>query len=123
MTELERELRELEERHLRPDVRSSPEAMGDILAQEFVEFGSSGRIHDRATVIAALPGQALFQFRVDAFTVRALAPEVVLTTYRLSAWSRSEEQARVTLRSSVWVHRAGRWQMVFHQGTVEAPAR
>jgi len=123
MTELARELREREEMHLRPDVRSSREAMCELLAEEFVEFGSSGRIHDRAAVIAALPGQAPFEFRVDAFTARALAPEVALTTYRLSAWSGSPDQARVTLRSSVWVRRAGRWQMVFHQGTVEAPTR
>src|SRR5206468_12618079 len=37
---LERELRELEESHLRSDVRSSPESMGALLADEFVEFGS-----------------------------------------------------------------------------------
>lgn len=92
--------------------------MAELLADEFVEFGSSGRIFDRASVIATTASQAPFQFRIDAFTARAVAAEVALTTYRLSAWSTSEAEARVTMRSSLWVRRAGRWQMLFHQGTV-----
>jgi hypothetical protein len=96
--------------------------MADHLAGEFMEFESSGRVFDRAAVIDATSGQAPFQFRIEAFTARALAAEVALTTYRLSVWSESETKARVTLRSSVWVHRAGRWQMIFHQGTVTSGA-
>lgn len=115
---LQQELRDLEESHLRFDVRSSAESMGALLADEFIEFGSSGRILDRTAVLASISGNAACQFRVDSFAVRALAPGIALTTYRLSAWTDSESQARVTLRSSVWVHRAGRWLLVFHQGTV-----
>jgi hypothetical protein len=115
---LERQLRELEESHLRSDVRSSPESMQALLADEFIEFGSSGRIFDRAAVIATLSGQPGFKSRIDDFVVRALSPKVALTTYRLSVWSTSGGQAKVTLRSSIWVHRAGRWLLVFHQGTL-----
>jgi hypothetical protein len=116
-TSLESQVRKLEESHLRSDVRSSPESMLALLADDFIEFGSSGRIFDRAAVIASLSGQPGFESRIDDFVVRALSPDVALTTYRLSVWSTSEGKARVTLRSSVWVHRAGRWLMVFHQGT------
>ena len=114
---LEQELKDLEESHLRFDVRSSAESMGALLADEFIEFGSSGRILDRTAVLASISSNPACQFRIDSFDVRALAPGVALTTYRLSAWSDSESQARVTLRSSVWVHRTGRWLLVFHQGT------
>jgi hypothetical protein len=117
-TDLEAHLRALEESHLRPEVRSSPESMRALLAEEFVEFGSSGRVFDRARVIASVSGQTAFRSRLDEFVVRSLAPGVALTTYRLSAWSESEGQARVTLRSSVWVQRAGGWVLVFHQGTL-----
>jgi len=115
---LERELRELEESHLRSDLPSSPGLISGLLADEFVEFGSSGRIFDREAVIASMSDQAGFQFRMDTFVARALSPGVALTTYRLSAWSDCESQARITLRSSVWVHRHGRWLLVFHQGTL-----
>ena len=115
---LEQELKDLEESHLRFDVRSSAESMGALLADEFIEFGSSGRILDRTAVLASISGNAACQFRIDAFAVHVLAPGAVLTTYQLSAWTDSKSQARVTLRSSVWVHRTGRWLLVFHQGTV-----
>jgi len=114
----ERKLRELEESHLRSDVRSSPESLHALLADDFVEFGSSGLIFDRAAVIATLPSQPAFESRVDDFVARSLSPEVALTTYRLSTWPISGGQAKVTLRSSVWVHREGRWMLVFHQGTL-----
>ena len=114
---LEAQLRTLEESHLRHEVRASPDAMKSLLADDFVELGSSGRVFDRATVLASLATQAGFQSRIEQFSVRLLAPGVALTTYRLSTWSQSEEHSRVTLRSSVWTHRVGRWVMVFHQGT------
>src|SRR5215210_3512290 len=114
---VERQLRELEESHLRADIRSSPESLQALLADEFIEFGSSGRIFDRAAIVATLPGQPCFNSRIDDFVVRILSPQVALTTYRLAVWSTSEGQSRVTLRSSVWVHRGSRWLLTFHQGT------
>jgi hypothetical protein len=114
---LEGELRPLEECHLRAGIRSSAAAIGALLADEFVEFGSSGRILDRAATIELLSKHPALRFRIDAFVAHPLALGAALTTYRLSEWSVSESQARVTLRSSVWVHRDGRWLLVFHQGT------
>ena len=52
-------LRELEERLLQPDVRRSPRAVADLLADEFVEFGSAGRIFDKPQIIAALRDEPL----------------------------------------------------------------
>ena len=114
---LEQELRRLEESHLRADIRSSPDAMRALLADDFVEFGSSGRVFDRAAVEASVAGQPAFGSRIDDFAVRALSPDAALTTYRLSAWPASGGPVKVTLRSSIWMRRDGRWVMVFHQGT------
>ena len=43
--------RELEERLLQPDVRSSAEEIAKLLADEFIEFGSSGRVFNKHHVI------------------------------------------------------------------------
>jgi glyoxylase I family protein len=91
--------------------------MRALLDDELVELGSSGRVLDRAAVEASLEGQSPFASRIDDFVVRALSPDAALTTYRLAAWPPGGGGARVTLRSSVWVRRAGRWVMAFHQGT------
>lgn len=55
---LQSHLRTLEESHLRPEVRSSPEALGALLAEDFFEFGSSGQVWDRQTILEDVPSEA-----------------------------------------------------------------
>jgi len=111
------ELRQLEERLLRPDVRKSAQAVADLLADEFMEFGSSGRIFDKQQIIAALQDEPTIQQSLLDFKTIVLAPEVVLTTYR-AVRRTMERQATYTLGSSIWRLDEGRWQMLFHQGTL-----
>lgn len=115
---LEAQFRELEESHLRPENRASPEAMGAILAEDFSEFGSSGRVWDRAANLVG--DDEPFEWSIESFGVRLLAPGVALTTYRLSAWTKTAPEPRASLRSSVWIERGGRWVLLFHQGTKAA---
>ncbi len=115
--ELEAQLRELEESHLRPEIRSSPEALRSLLADDFVEIGSSGRMWDREKVITALSGETAFTAAIEQFSVKSLAPGVALTTYRLVITADGSANARLTLRSSIWVQRGGHWLLLFHQGT------
>ena len=113
-------LRQLEEQLLAPEVRRSAERVGRMLADDFVEFGSSGRAYDKAQIIEALQQEAPdpdVRIRVTEFAARRLAPEVVLVTYR-SVRQGAPGAAQVSrLRSSIWKMIDGRWQMVFHQGT------
>lgn len=107
----ERLLRELEEGLLQPSVRASAEQAAALLADEFVEFGSSGRIYDKKQIIELLQeeqGQSR-QRTVSDFSARQLATDVVLLTYRIV-------ETR-TIRSSIWKLTNGQWRMVFHQGT------
>jgi hypothetical protein len=111
-------LRQLEERLLQPDVRRSSAAVGDLLADEFMEFGSSGRIFNKQQIIDALRGEATPSQRlVLDFRTSVLAPGVVLATYRLTRSDSDGEAATHSLRSSIWKLVGQRWQMVFHQGT------
>ena len=109
-------IRELEQRLLQPDVRASEAALGALLADDFVEFGSSGTVYDKRSIIAALlreePDGAPRTMR--DFAARRLTTDVILVTYRIV-------ESR-TLRSSIWRAADGRWQMVFHQGAPSDPA-
>lgn len=109
-------LRQLEEELLKPEVRSSPERVGRLLA---VEFGSSGHACDKAQTVAALqqetPDPAV-RIVLTEFAARCLAPEVVLVTYRTTRRG-SPDAPPSRLRSSIWKRIDGRWKMVFHQGT------
>jgi len=112
-------LRDLEEELLKPEVRRSADQVGRLLADDFVEFGSSRRVFDRAEIIAALQHEApdpAIRISLTDFSARQLAPGVILVTYR-TVRSGPGAPAGTKLRSSIWKLLAGRWQMVFHQGT------
>ena len=115
--EAEEEIRRLEERLLTPEVRTAPEELARLLADDFLEFGSSGHMFDRQEVIATLPLQSKEQLVLTDFQVRLLAPTIALAMYRVARSGEQHEVSQGSLRSSIWRRTAGRWQMVFHQGT------
>jgi hypothetical protein len=117
LDELGSHLRSLEEEMFRTTVRKDGAAMGSMLAEEFREFGASGRMFGRAEILAELAGETEREIALRDFEVEVLAEGVALATYRAVRREVGVE-AIESLRSSVWVERDGRWQMVFHQGTV-----
>ncbi len=114
--------RHLEQELHRPETRSSRDAVSALLANDFMEFGSSGGIYNKAVVVDALAREAatdtLTLSEVHDFTVSSIAPEAVLVTYRSMRRSDCGAPERQTLRSSIWKRIDGRWQMLFHQGTI-----
>lgn len=60
--ETERELlRRLEERLLQPEVRRSARDLDELLADEFVEFGGSGRVFGKREIIETLRDEPAIQ--------------------------------------------------------------
>jgi hypothetical protein len=113
-------LRRLEEQLLRPEVRTSAEQVGRLLADDFIEFGSSGHAYDKPQIIEALRQEVpdpTIRISLTEFVARRLAPEVILVTYRTTQRGGPEVPERSRLRSSIWRMVEGRWQMAFHQGT------
>lgn len=110
---IERLLEKLERQLLESQARKSG-LVTELLAEEFVEFGSSGRQFNKAQTVAALQAEAPIQVTTTQFKVRLLSPQIALVTYRAQ---RHSEPPVHTLRSSIWQQREGQWKMVFHQGT------
>jgi hypothetical protein len=111
---LEKHLRELEERLLQTEVRKSPEELDQLLADDFVEIGSSGRLFNKQQIIEGLINETPVHRTLLDFKIKLLAPDVALVTYRVH----NHEEQRYSLRSSIWKRNEDRWQMVFHQGTL-----
>ena len=101
----------LERELLTTTCRSSRERVEALLHPEFREHGASGRIWTRQDVLDELPAAPAVDGVGVGFDSRDLAPGVLLLTYRI-------EGGRPSTRSSIWVHADGRWQMLFHQGTL-----
>jgi hypothetical protein len=114
--------RQLEQDLHRPDLRSSREAVSARLADDFLEFGSSGCVYNKAVVIDALaeeaPADRITVPEVHDFTAKMIAPDAVLVLYRSVRRSEGAEPAKTTLRSSIWKRADGQWKMFFHQGTI-----
>jgi hypothetical protein len=109
-------LRRLEERLLDLAVRASGEEVAALLADDFVEFGGSGRVFGKQQIVEALRVESPVRRTLADFRARWLAPGVVLVTYRVSRHD-ADGGAVPSLRSSVWERVEGRWRLVFHQGT------
>jgi len=105
-------IRQLEEKLLKPGVRSSRVELKKLLADGFFEFGSSGRVLYKDEDIAD-DGIGMVKMNLSDFEIRPLSDDIVLATYRIV----NENTNQHSLRSSIWKLNEGGWKMVFHQGT------
>lgn len=113
MKTLEQEIYELECSHISPEVRVSPTELGQVLDDEFYEFGSSGSIFWRSEYYGDHPLDP-DEMEISDFRMHRLGDEAVLTTYRIE----NRTTGRNTNRSSVWKKRTDGWKLFFHQGTI-----
>ncbi|TAA66327.1 nuclear transport factor 2 family protein [Planococcus salinarum] len=113
MKGLEEEIYALECRHISPDVRTSPAKLGEVLDDEFYEFGSSGGLILRSEYDKDHP-LSPDHMEISDFRMHPLGNDAVLTTYRIE----NKTTGRNTNRSSVWKKRDTGWRLFFHQGTV-----
>ena len=116
------ELKRLEEMLLRPEVRRSREAMDALLADDFVEYGRSGRIYDKAAIQEMADKPFDGQLSLYRFSAKALAPSVALVKYS-TVLRQTDGNELHSLRSSIWWRTERGWQLVFHQGTPCDPAK
>lgn len=114
-------IRRLELSLLDPGVRASADLLNDLIADDFVEFASTGRTFGKDEVLIRLPAECGVGFTVDDFRTCILSADVVLATYRAIRSTDAGRNRQHSLRSSIWKHSAAGWQMVFHQGTPAPP--
>jgi hypothetical protein len=120
------EIRSLEEALHRPSVRRSRDALEQLLAKGFVEFGSSGAVYHRDELIVRLVQEDNDNDEVQTelgacdYALTSISTDAALLTYRTHHKESDGEQ--LVLRSSIWKYAEGRWQMLFHQGTLTKPA-
>jgi hypothetical protein len=114
---LELQIRELEERLLDPRVRKEVKEVAALLADDFVEFGGSGKVYDKDKTLHALATETGASHEIQDFRITILGADVVLATYRAVLFDPYDGRDVHSLRSSIWKRVNDRWQIVFHQGT------
>lgn len=99
----------LEMELLEPSVRADPVRVRELIHNDCIEFGSTGRVYNKKILIEMLRSERPSSVVIRDFTVRQLSSD---TAYRTVG--QAGQEAR---RSSMRVRQDGVWRMVFHQGT------
>lgn len=118
MPPTETHLKNLEQRLLQTEVRLSPAELDELLADEFIEFTSTGAAYDKAQIIELLVKAAPAQLSLEDFKATLLAPDIALATFVYHRGASKDKPAARSLRSSIWKRFGDRWRLVFHQGTL-----
>jgi hypothetical protein len=106
---------------LDPSVRRHRDRVSALLAEDFIEFGSSGRVWTREIIIDLLANEEFQPTALEDFHCGRIADGVMLVTYRTVRPGVDGGAPTSTLRSSLWVREAsGEWRIRFHQGTPAA---
>lgn len=112
--QLQEHLHALEERLLHPDRETDRSELKGLLAPEFKEFCTSGRIFNINQLANALSTSHPRAATMSHFYVTPLGKDAALTTYHITTANSTSHH------SSIWVQRESKWQMLFHQGTIAA---
>lgn len=115
--EIAAHLQRCEESLLDPAARKNRAHVADLLAGDFQEFGSSGRVWTREQILDLLESEEPQQLAMENLVCHLIARGAALITYlAVRSDAETNEQTR-TLRSSLWTEESGKWRMRFHQGT------
>lgn len=112
MNHLKEHIYKLEHSHIQNNIREDLGKLGEILAEDFFEIGSSGFVYTREDCLT--DGVVLSNMKMYNFDLHPLTEHVVLTTYFIVDSTRN----RNTYRSSIWKQVDGKWRLYFHQGTI-----
>ncbi len=112
--ELEKHMYSLETALLKGEVRKSAVRLNELIADDFIEYSSTGKIYNKENILNRLPSEDNPRITMSNFQLRYLSPTAVLTTFKVYI----ESKQKYSLRSSVWKLNNGKWQMTFPQGTI-----
>lgn len=108
------ELQTLEESLWKSKTRFDRAYMDSILAEDFFEFGRSGRTYTRKECLDHSVEEIHATLPLKNFTVHEISEKVFLVTYISEV---QYEELEIGNRSSLWKKTEEGWKLKFHQGT------
>ena len=93
--------------------------MNELIANDFFEFGRSGRVYQRQDPLAVTTQTIDAVLPLPEFQIRLLDENIAQVTYNSAVtYNGVVEHAR---RSSIWSRTKGGWVLRFHQDTPFQP--
>ena len=110
------ELQRLEEELWIDETRFDRPYMEKVMANDFFEFGRSGRVYEREDTLTIDKGSIDAVIPLPNFKIRLLTDDVAQVTYDSAVtYDGVVEKGR---RSSIWTRAGNSWLLRLHQGTV-----
>ncbi|MEA3399042.1 MAG: DUF4440 domain-containing protein [Patescibacteria group bacterium] len=116
MKELKELIYKLETDLLKPEFRTSVEKLNELIANDFIEYGSAGLVYDKKVILERLPQGNSPTYTLSDFKIIVLSEEIIQTRFKTDRVNLDGTKT-MSLRTSLWRNTNGNWQMFFHQGT------
>lgn len=115
MNDITATIKELELSLLTPEIRSSREALGKLLADDFTELGTSGNRYTKADILERLPSNTQkVHYVVTDFAVETPTPNTAIAYFTTERTIDGLDKV-VSKRSSHWRKTEHGWQMFYHE--------
>lgn len=120
MTYLKEHILQLENDLLKSEIRKSSERISELLANDFIEFCSSGdEYHYKdGDVFQAENDNSTLDWEISDFQIKELSNDCILSLFKLIKHDVVDGNKKYSLCSSIWRIYDGEWKMFFHQGTL-----
>lgn len=110
-------IKELELSLLKPEVRSSKDSLDKLLADDFVEIGTSGKKYTKSDILERLPNTLeKVEYTAIDFSVEMPSKDVAITTFKTERTTDGNDKV-ISQRNSHWRKTDSGWQMFFHEAT------
>lgn len=110
------ELKELEEKLWIAEFRFDRAWMENVLAEDFFEFGRSGKTYSRSECLDIDHGDMIdATIPLPEFVARYIGSDTVQTIYKSIV--KYDGETEYGNRSSIWRKTSNGWKLKFHQGT------
>lgn len=119
MEDLKQTILNLEKELMKSEVRKSAERISNLMADDYMEFCSSGfeYHYKNGDVFQDKDDHTEFNWEILDFHMKLLSKEYILATYKVIKHNGADEDKKYSLRSSIWKLIEGKWKIIFHQGT------
>lgn len=109
--DIEKHIFDLENALLTEEVRKSEDKLNQLISDNFVEFGKSGKIYKKSDILKFLPKEEFKKITITDFEIISSEKDEISVRYK------SNSEDNITLRSSIWKKGGDNWKIIFHQGT------
>ena len=116
MEDLKEMFLKLETELITQSVRSSVDRLNELLANDFIEYGSSGSVYDKKITIDSLTNKPSPAYKIYDLEAALLSDNFAQTRFKTDRIN-LDGTTLTSLRSSIWRKKDDMWQMYFHQGT------